>query len=77
MLGKRFTAEEALDKQLVDRACEPGCAVETSVQLGEEIVNGRDYGREIIKSLKEDLYANSLRLFREYNLSRSVAVSKL
>lgn len=73
LFGKRFTAEEALNKQLVDRVCEKGAAVETAVKFGEELVAGKHYTRRILQILKEDLYRDAVHLLKERDLPRTLS----
>ena len=76
LLGKRYTAEGALNCQIIDRVCEQGAAVEAAVKFGEELVAGKHYGREILQIMKEDLYKDVIRLLKEPAEPR-VLVAKL
>ena len=68
LFGKRFIAEEALNRQLVDRVCQQRVAVEAAVKFGEELVAGKHYDRRILQILKEDLYKDAVCLLKEGEL---------
>lgn len=56
LYGKIYTAEEALVCQIVDKICERGAAVEAAIKFGQEMLAKKQFRRERIQTLKEDLY---------------------
>lgn len=72
LFGKLYTAEEAQDCKLIDRACKRGAAVDSAIKFGEELVAGKKFGREIIQILKEDLYKDVIQLLMKAKEPRTL-----
>ena len=56
VLGHRFTAAEALDAKIVRTVTSKLQLMQRSKELAKDLVKRAPYGRDILRSMKEDMY---------------------
>ena len=65
MLGKRYTCEEALAAKIVDEICPVEELKEKAVAAGNRLAGEEGLNREILASIKRDLYRDAYKALME------------
>lgn len=55
-MGKKYTAEEALDAKLVDQICDDSKLLDVAIDHGRSVVGQSNWDRKHMTDLKRDLY---------------------
>ena len=57
-MGKKYTAEQALEAKLVDQICENSELLDTAITFGSTVVGSNNWDRKHMSDLKKDIYWN-------------------
>lgn len=56
IMGKKYTAEEALEAKLVEQICDDSELLNSAIQHGKSVVGSSVWDRKHMANLKSDLY---------------------
>lgn len=80
IMGKRYTAEEALSAKLVDQICNNSELLNKAIEFGWTVVGMEKFDRQQMTDLKSDLYlnvVNDLKLSMKVQKENAEGLSKL
>ena len=66
-LGKRFTAQDAMERGIVQAAVAKDKIVETSIAMGKSLMKYGDYMRLSVHHMKVDLYKPQLDMLGKFD----------
>jgi len=64
-MGKKYTAQEAIQAKLVDQICDNSILLETAIQTGRSVVGNNNWNRDVMSYLKQSLHSDVLDVNRQ------------